>query len=91
MEDSMTALHRLHQNQKLSHPHHPFDDKALIIQLVDRGFRYREQGMPTAMIQAGVVTEVREVRTAQRSMVVDQEADRLKVSRRLPVRHQPKE
>ena len=47
--------------------------------------------MPTAMIQAGVVTEVREARTAQRSMVVDQEADRLKVSRRLTVRHQSKE
>lgn len=80
MEDSMTALPRSQQNPRLSHLHPPFDGKAPITQLEERGYRYREQGISTVMIQVGVVTEERVVRTVQGSMAVDQEADRLKVS-----------
>ena len=67
----------------LNQLHPPFDGRPPIIQLEDRGYRCREQGMLTTMMQAGVVTEVRVVKTGQGSMAVDQAADRLKVGRGL--------
>lgn len=87
----MTALHQLHQNLKLNHLHPLFDDKARIIALEDQGYLSREQGILTAMIQAGVVTELRVVKMVQGSMAVDLEADRSKVSRCLTAGHQLKE
>lgn len=88
MEDSTTVSH---QNPKLKRPALPFDDKAPIVPMEDRGCQYREQGIRTAMIQAGAATEARAVRMVQDSMAVDPEADRLKVSCFLTVEHQPNE
>ena len=67
----------------LNHLHPPFDGRPPIIQLEDRGYQCRGQGMLTTMIQAGVATEVRVVKMGQGSMAVDQAADRLKVGRGL--------
>lgn len=88
MEDSTTVSH---QNPKLKRPALPFDDKAPIVPMEDRGCQYREQGIRTAMIQAGVATEARAVRMVQDSTAVDPEAGRLKVSCFLTVEHQPNE
>ena len=85
----MTAIPRSQQNPKRNHLHPPFDGKAPTIQLEDWGYRYREKEILTGMKQVEVATEVRMVRTVQGSMAVDQEADRLKVSRCLPAGHQP--
>ena len=89
MADSITALPQSQQKPKLNHLYPPFVGKAPIIQLQDRDYPYREQGMPMAMIQAGVVTELCVIRTVQGSMAVDQEADRLKVSRDSHSEYQP--
>ena len=91
MEDSLTVPRRPRQNPNHNYLHPHFDGKALTIQSEDPRYRYRDKGIPTVMIQVGVVTEVPMVRTVQGSMAVDQEADRLKVSCCLPATHQPKE
>ena len=75
------ALPQSRKSPKLSHLHPPFDGKAPIVQLEHRAYLYREQGLSTNMTQAGVMTEMPAVRTEQGSMALDQEADRLKVSR----------
>lgn len=90
MGDSLTTLLPPQQKLKFNHLHPPFDGKAPIILLDDRGYRYPEQGMPIIMIQVEVVTEVRAVKMVQGSLALDQEADRLKVSRCLFALHQPK-
>lgn len=87
----MMAIPPSQQKPTLNHLHPPFDGRAPIIQLDDRDSRYPEQEIPTATIQVEVVTEMREVRMVQGSMVVDQEADRLKVSCYLTAVYRPKE
>lgn len=91
MGDSLTALPPPQQNLKFNHLRPPFDGKAPIILLDDRGYRYPEQGMPIIMIQVGVVIEVRAVKMVQGSLALDQEADRLKVSRCHSALHQTRE
>ena len=88
---SLITLPPPQQNLKCNHLHPPFDGKAPIILLDDRGSLCPEHGMPIVMIQVGVVIEVRAVKMVQGSLALDQEADRLKVSRCLSVLHQPKE
>ena len=85
------ALSPPQQNLKLNHLHPPFDGKPPILQLEHWGYRYRERGMPMALIQVGVVTEACVVKTVQGNMPVDQEADRLKVSHCLTPENQSKE